>query len=36
MASMIETAIRSTVTKGIGVVAEFNRKRMEVVTDHPF
>jgi carotenoid cleavage dioxygenase len=36
MASMIETAIRSTVTKGIGVVAEFNRKRLEVVTDHPF
>lgn len=36
MASIIETAIRSTVTKGIGVVAEFNRKRIEVVTDHPF
>jgi carotenoid cleavage dioxygenase len=36
MASMIETAIRSTVTKGIGVVAEYNRKRLEVVTDHPF
>jgi carotenoid cleavage dioxygenase-like enzyme len=36
MASMIETAIRSTVTKGIGVVAEFNRKRMDVDTDHPF
>ncbi|WEK02117.1 MAG: carotenoid oxygenase family protein [Candidatus Sphingomonas phytovorans] len=36
MASIIETAIRSTVTKGIGVVAEFNRKRMDVATDHPF
>ena len=36
MASMIETAIRSTVTKGIGVVAEFNRKRMGADVDHPF
>ena len=36
MASMIETAIRSTVTKGIGAVAEFNRKRMAAVGDHPF
>lgn len=35
MASMIETAIRSTVSKGIGVVAEYNRKRL-VATDHPF
>ena len=35
MASVIENAIRGTVTKGIGVVAEFNRKRMPD-TDHPF
>ncbi len=36
MAGMIETAIRSTVTKGIGVVAEFNRKRLDTDVDHPF
>lgn len=35
MASVIENAIRGTVTKGIGVVAEFNRKRMPD-QDHPF
>ncbi|HEX4695955.1 carotenoid oxygenase family protein [Sphingomonas sp.] len=35
MASVIENAIRGTVTKGIGAVAEFNRKRMPD-TDHPF
>jgi len=35
MASVIENAIRGTVTKGIGVVAEFNRKRMPE-QDHPF
>ena len=34
MASVIENAIRGTVTKGIGAVAEFNRKRMPD-TDHP-
>ncbi|MGY4399126.1 carotenoid cleavage dioxygenase-like enzyme [Sphingomonas sp. UYAg733] len=36
MASMIETAIRSTVAKGIGVVADFNRKRLDADIDHPF
>ncbi|QNA85565.1 carotenoid oxygenase [Sphingomonas sp. So64.6b] len=36
MAGMIETAIRSTVTKSIGVVAEFNRKRLDTDIDHPF
>ena len=36
MASVIENAIRGTVTKGIGAVAEFNRKRMAEDTDHPF
>lgn len=35
MASVIENAIRGTVTKGIGAIAEFNRKRM-ADTDHPF
>ncbi|WP_349293067.1 carotenoid oxygenase family protein [Sphingomonas lycopersici] len=35
MAGTIETAIRSVVTKGIGAVADFNRKRMPE-TDHPF
>ena len=35
MASVIENAIRGTVTKGIEVVAEFNRKRMPD-QDHPF
>ncbi|MGH6616067.1 carotenoid oxygenase family protein [Sphingomonas sp.] len=36
MAGVIETAIRSTVTKGIGVVAEFNRKRLDLDAHHPF
>ncbi|MES2096961.1 MAG: carotenoid oxygenase family protein [Pseudomonadota bacterium] len=36
MASVIENAIRSTVTKGIGAVAEFNRKRMPDSIDHHF
>ena len=35
MASVIENAIRGTVTKGIEVMAEFNRKRMPD-QDHPF
>lgn len=35
MASVIENAIRGTVTKGLEVVAEFNRKRM-TAGDHPF
>ena len=36
MASGIETLIRSTVTKGIGVVADFNRKRITAEGDNPF
>jgi len=36
MASLIETAIRSTVTRGIEAVAEFNRKRMDADGEHPF
>ncbi len=36
MASLIEAAIRSTVTKGIEAVAEFNRKRMDGNGEHPF
>ncbi len=36
MASVIENAIRGTVTKGIEAVAEFNRKRMPEDQDHPF
>jgi carotenoid cleavage dioxygenase len=36
MASVIENAIRGTVTKGIGAVAEFNRKRMSSDDGHPF
>ena len=37
MASAVETAIRSTVAKGIGVVADFNRRRMALpATPHPF
>jgi carotenoid cleavage dioxygenase len=36
MASSVETAIRNTVGKGIGLVAEFNRKRMPETGDHPF
>lgn len=35
MASVIEKAIRGTVTKGIEVMAEFNRKRLPD-GDHPF
>ena len=35
MASVIENAIRGTVTKGIEAMAEFNRKRMPD-QDHPF
>lgn len=35
MASVIENAIRGTVTKGIEAVAEFNRKRLSG-EDHPF
>ncbi len=36
MASAIETAIRNTVTKGIGVIADFNRKRLDSDGAHPF
>jgi carotenoid cleavage dioxygenase-like enzyme len=37
MASSVETLIRSAVTKGIGKVAEFNRKRLPRPTDaHPY
>lgn len=36
MASAIETAIRNTVTKGIGVIADFNRKRLDSDDAHPF
>ncbi len=36
MASAIKTAIRSVVTKGVGSFAEFNRKRMDANTEHPF
>ena len=36
MASAVETAIRSVVTKGIQGVASFNRARMGKATDHPF
>lgn len=37
MASNVETLIRNAVTKGIGKVADFNRKRLPIPTDaHPF
>jgi carotenoid cleavage dioxygenase len=37
MSGSVETLIRSTVAKGIGAVAEFNRKRMpEATAPHPF
>lgn len=36
MASVIENAIRGTVTKGIGAIAQFNRKRMADDVPHPF
>jgi carotenoid cleavage dioxygenase len=37
MASSVETLIRGTVTKGIGAIAEFNRKRLpDPTTPHPF
>ena len=37
MASVIETKIRSTVSKGLAKVAEFNRKRLpEPIKPHPF
>jgi hypothetical protein len=36
MASTIENAIRSTVMKGIEVVADFNRQRMPHNVEHPF
>ncbi|WEK42254.1 MAG: carotenoid oxygenase family protein [Candidatus Sphingomonas colombiensis] len=35
MAGTVETAIRSVVTKGVGIVADFNRKHLPQ-TDHPF
>ena len=36
MASSIETLIRKTVTKGVGAVADFNRKRIHADSDNPF
>jgi len=36
MASAVETLIRSAVGKGVTVVADFNRKRLPKVDDHPF
>ena len=36
MASSVETLIRSTVTKGVTALAEFNRKRLPPIEDHPF
>ena len=37
MATAVETLIRSTVTKGIGALADFNRKRLPVpAAPHPF
>ena len=36
MASSVETAIRSVVTKGIMAVSEFNRARQDQRRDHPF
>ena len=36
MASAVETAIRSVVTKGIQGVASFNRARMDKAVEHPF
>lgn len=37
MTNAVETLIRSTVNKGIGMVAEFNRKRLhDARTPHPF
>ena len=36
MASAVETAIRSVVTKGIEGLATFNRARMDKAVDHPF
>ena len=35
MAGTVETAIRSVVAKGVGIVADFNRKHLPQ-TDHPF
>lgn len=36
MASVVESAIRGVVTKGIQAVAGFNRARMDDAADHPF
>jgi carotenoid cleavage dioxygenase len=36
VASSVETLIRSTVTKGVNALADFNRKRLPQVEDHPF
>ena len=36
MASVVETAIRATVSKGIDLVADFNRRRMPTGGAHPF
>ncbi len=36
MASAVETLIRGTVTKGVTALADFNRKRLPHVENHPF
>ena len=37
MASSVETVIRSTIVKGVGIVADFNRRRLpEPTVPHPF
>jgi carotenoid cleavage dioxygenase len=36
MASTVETSIRSTLVKGITKLADFNRRRLPPVDDHPF
>jgi len=36
MASSVETLIRSAVTKGVSTLAEFNRKRLPAVENHPY
>ena len=36
MASSVESLIRSTVAKGVTALADFNRKRLPKLEDHPF
>jgi carotenoid cleavage dioxygenase len=36
MASSVEILIRSTVTRGVTALADFNRKRLPKIEDHPF